>query len=233
MDKKYFQKDKMVSNVKDVLLKRKSEWSANVAFSKAYEKLDALHTEAKEYDLQHVSGKSTTAKKDQAIEKMVEATLIGTGNAMAYASSVTDKELKTQFDYSKTSLSKGTEKEICSNCMKIYTEMLKIKDKLVPDFMQAEELDAIKEAIETATNLLDKPQGVRRMSKSNKEKMIAVFAEIMKLLNEQLDKLMLKFKVKSPDFYLEYSNARVIGGRKKKKDEGDNTDNISDNNPTE
>ena len=231
MDKKYFQKDKMVSNVKDVLLKRKSEWIANVAFSKAYDKLDALHTEAKEYDLQHVSGKSTTAKKDQAIDKMVELTLAGTGNAMAYASSVTDKELQIKFDYSKTSLKKGSEKEICNNCMKIYTEMLKIKDKLVPDFMLAEELDAIKEAIETATNLLDKPQGVRRMSKSNKENMIAVFAEIMNLLNEQLDKLMLKYKTTNPEFYLEYKNARVIGGWKKKKDDGENTDNISDNNP--
>ena len=110
--------------------------------------------------------------------------------------------------------------------MKIYTDMQKIKDKLLPDFMETEELEGIKDAIEICEDLLDKPQGVRRMSKSSKENMEAAFAKINKILKEQLDKMMLKYKAKYPEFYIEYSNARKIGGWRKKKDvnEGENPD---------
>ena len=93
------------------------------------------------------------------------------------------------------------------------------------------------EGKETATNLLDKPQGVRRKSKTNKENMEKAFKRILDLLKDELDKLMLNYKVKYPDFYTQYSNARVIGGWKKKKDDEDEdtpeTENESDNNPTE
>ena len=231
MDKKNFHKDKMVSNVKEVLLKWKDIWTGSVAFNKAFNRLEEQHKVVNEHDQQQGSGKSTTAKKDQAIEKMVDATLIGSGNGMAYASSVNDNELKTQFNYTKTSLNRGIEKEICNNCMKVYTDLTKIKDKLIPDFTTEEEIEEIKVVIDICLELLDKPQGARRMSKSSKEKMEAAFAEITKILKEQLDKMMLKYKAKYPEFYIEYTNARKIGGWKKKKDDGENTDSTSDNNP--
>ncbi len=237
MDKRNFHRLKMLNNVDEVLISNENIWTTSAVFKKVYQRFVADKKEINDYDQQTDKGISTTAKKDQWMQIMLDCTLLGAANALVYAISENDNELKTLFDHTKSSLTKGNEIEICNNCHKIFTDIVKIEDKLVPDYIPAEDLIKMKEAIETATNLLDKPQGVRRKRKTNKENMEKAFKRILDLLKDELDKLMLNYKVKYPDFYTQYSNARVIGGWKKKKDDEDEdtpeTENESDNNPTE
>ncbi|NVN94943.1 MAG: hypothetical protein HXX18_06630 [Bacteroidetes bacterium] len=138
---------------------------------------------------------------------------------MAYTNIVSNKTLGEAFNFSKTSLKSGKDKEIYDRCKLIAESADTIKDKLVDYNVSTVQVKLLVDAVKDYHDIINAPRDTRKSSKSSKEEMMVLHDECDRILEEVIDKLMLTYNASQPDFYLEYFNARVIGGWKKKKDE--------------
>ena len=209
---------RMYINVQAVLLFRKNVWETSVAFTTEVDDLDDHIKNINAKNQQQKGTESISKAKKQGFENMIDTTLVICGAGTAYASRIKDDGLKATFDYSESDLKKGNEKNVLDRCVIIGRNAEPLLDKLVPQYMPAEQLTVQTESIAVYAALLNAPREVRTADKSIKEEMQVLFDECDTLLNERLDGMMLAYKKTNPDFYTEYINARYIGGWSKKKD---------------
>ena len=225
MDNKLFNKEKMFTNVIGVLDKENSIWGTSLPFKTVYNSFDDYLKLIVAENQKQTSTKSISAKKKQAFNNMIDSTLVVAANAVVYAGLENNDELKVKFDLSSSRLKVGNEGEVYKRCMDIHNEVETIKSALIPDFLTVTQLDELKVLIDGFKDLISAPREVRKESKTAKSVMLKWIAACDELLNEKMDKLMLNYKVSHPDFYLQYTNARVIGGwSRKKNDEKDTTE---------
>ena len=156
------------------------------------------------------------------LDKMLDIALIVCGGGQAYTSIENNKNLGEAFNFSKSALKLGKDKEIYDRCKLIAESADTVKDKLVDYNVSIDQIKLLNTAINEYYEIINAPRHTRQLSKASREEIIILFDECDRILNEIIDKLMLTYKASQPDFYLEYNNARVIGGWKKKKDDGTN-----------
>ena len=219
MEELLLRKLKMYRNVSNVLDTHKNVWETSVPFTM---EVDNLNTNVKGIDEKDQSLKgsqSISEEKKQRYQKMLGAAFVISGAGTAYASQIKDMGLKAKFDFSRSELAKGNEKEVYNRCMNIAVSAEPILDKLLAFNIPADQLTILKQTASVFDKLISAPREVRKSDKSIKEEMVAIYDECDILLDERLDRMMQIYQESYPDFFLEYSNARVIGGWHKKKDE--------------
>ena len=143
---------------------------------------------------------------------MIDAALIVCGAGKAYASQQKNNELKTKFNFSKSSLGKGNEKDICIRCVNISKAADAILNELLAYNMSSDQIKILNKAATAYDKLISAPRQVRKADKSTNQEIEVLYHECDILLNERMDNMMLIYKNSQPDFYIEYTNARHIGG---------------------
>ncbi len=221
MEDVLLRKLKMYHTVSSVLETRKPVWENSPAFSSDVNKLDSCIAKIDAKSVSITGSEKKSKEKQQAWQEMLDAALVVCGAGYAYADSIGDDGLKTQFDYNRSGLKTGNEKEACDRCTNIALVAEPIAKALSDFNMPAGGVDILNDAAAKYNRLISAPRTAIKGDKSTKEEMLQVFADCDKLLVEQLDKMMLPFENSQPEFYIEYTNARVIGGwsRGKKKEE--------------
>jgi len=221
------QKFRMYSSTRNVLTSNEQIWINSLPFKdKVKEFYDYMESIEKK-DHGRRSSKSFTKEKTQVFEKMLDVTLIVCSAGAAYAGVINDDKLKEVFNFSKSTLKFGHEKDIQDRCRKIGEEAALIADKLTDYNVSIVQINELTAAAADFYKLIDVPGNVRHNSRDLKQEMIVLFDKCDEILNEIIDKMMLTYKNSHPDFFLEYTNARHIGGWRKKKGDGGDEKNVA------
>lgn len=219
MERFIINKQRMHSGVKTVLNKHVDIWSNSIPFKNSYNLFSDTYDKIEEKELEQTSSKGVTKEKKQIMDNMLDVGLIICGGGLAYTSVIKNKELGESFNFTKTSLKAGKDKEIYDRCKLISKNADTIKDKLVDYNISLVQVNLFNDLVIKFYEIINVPRETRKSSKTSKKEMIILIDECDRILNEVIDKLMLTYKESHPDFYLEYFNARIIGGWRKKKDE--------------
>jgi len=219
MDNLSLRKLKMYHDVQSVFNTHKQKWESSVPFKTEVETMDATVTAIEDKDKMLKGSESVSEEKLQTKELLLDTTLVICGVGIAYAAQIKDAGLKAMFNFTKSDLKEGNEKEIYTRCVGIGKAAEPILDKLLPFNLPPDQLTVQAEAASAFDKLIPAPREARTADKSIKEEMKILFKECDTLLNVRLDNMMLVYRKSYPDFYLEYTNARQIGGWSKGKGE--------------
>jgi hypothetical protein len=224
MENVLLRKLRMYNSSNTVLQSYGTVWANSVPFVNSVNLLiDCLdNIEVKDHDQK--STKAYTKEKKQMYVKMLDVALVICSAGYAYAGVINDDKTKENFGFTKSSLKDGNEKEIYKRCQKIGEDALLIANKLVDYNVTALIIKELTDAVAEFFKLMDVSRNVRQKTKSSKEEMKALYDECDRILNDIIDKMMLTYKATNSDFYLEYTNARIIGGWSKKDNESGNDD---------
>ena len=217
MDRKYSRKQDSTNLVLKIMSQNSTKWETNLAMKSVVDQIIANNKGITEKDQLDRSTKSISATKAQVYNEMLDVTEVICGAGFAYAGFKNDNGLKLKFDFSRSDLKKGTEKIACTHCVNVWAIANPLKLILVDFNLPATTCDEQKALTDAFTLLIIGPKEVRTSGKSARAEMIILFSKNDVLLNESLDSFMKTYKTAFPDFFLEYTNARYIGGWAKKK----------------
>jgi len=190
----------------------KSLWQAIVAFATARNDLSAAIDNVRAQELkQSATTTGVTQDKRTIREGMCSAAAIVGGAVAAYADKQNNHELFAAVDFSAPDLLHQTESECMTNCTAILnagTENLAALT--VSKHLAQTDLDDLKAKIDAFNAAFERPRQTRAGTKSATDQLPDAIAAADRIVERQLDRLMERFRLSSPDFYSSYQVARVI-----------------------
>jgi hypothetical protein len=164
------------------------------------------------------STKGTYEEKQDRKELMAHEVAEHAAAASAYAKDKGDAELLAVLAISYSDIRYGDEQTAYNLAMTVYNELSELGPELENYLVTAEDLAALKEAIDGYHALLEDSGGQESVARTRQ--LAGLFKKANEHLSEHLDKLVTRIKRKEPVFYDTYQNARVIidlGGGKKQE----------------
>lgn len=142
---------------------------------------------------------------------------------MAYGTITKDADLKTKASYNHTKLMRSPDPILYDIGLLLFNLATPIKTELERFFITQAEFDAIALLLNRFKEAIPQKRIATSTSKVSTANIRETFAEIDRLLKEELDVLMLIFQFTQADFYNEYKSARIIvdysGGASKTSEE--------------
>jgi hypothetical protein len=165
-----------------------------------------------------------TLVKRTARESMIVTALEVAGCVFAYAFDQGNADLQAKVNYSETDLLRIRDGEIGPVCQGIHDEAGKIVASLGDYGVDAPLLTDLQDKITAYGGNAGKPRSATGTKKAATTSLDAEIVSTRQVLEAKIDKLAAKFKVSQPDFFNEYTAARVIvdqpGGHKGKNGNG-------------
>lgn len=154
--------------------------------------------------------KGVTASKQAKRDAMSAAALEVAGGVRAYASANDDKELLAKVDYSASDFRNARDTEAATICQGIRDTANANVANLADCGVTANDLAALQTKINAYNAAIGKPRTKLSTNRAAGAMMDAEFDAADKVLDEQLDGLIEKYKVSQPSFYQAYVAAREI-----------------------
>jgi hypothetical protein len=148
--------------------------------------------------------------KDAARLAMCKAGNIIAGAVAAYAHKVGNHELLTRVETTLSILLGGRGKDSRDKCADILSAATANLAALADYDVKQPDLDNLNQRIGEFDALSPQPQVALGEAKGAGQAMDATFDRADGILNNGLDNLMLKFEDTNPDFFRDYTNARII-----------------------
>jgi inorganic pyrophosphatase len=148
--------------------------------------------------------------KDAARKALCKAALIIAGAVASHAHDVGDHQLLVRVDTNPTLLMSGRGQDTHSKCADILDAATANLAALADFDVTQADLNHLEQLLEEYEELLPQPQVAIGSAKGAGQAMDAALDRIDGILNNGLDNLMLKFEDTQPDFYRDYTNARII-----------------------
>ena len=164
-------------------------------------------------DLSITQGRRKTGvadDKDAARQAMCKAANIVAGAVASYAHSVGNHELLTRVDTTPSILLGGRGKDSRDKCTDILDAATANLAALADYAVTQPDLDNLQQLIADFDELATAPQLAIGSAKSAGQAMDAAFDKIDGILNNGIDNLTLKYEDTNPDFFRDYTNARII-----------------------
>lgn len=205
---------KMYINLQGVANRYNEAWSGVVAYMQAYAIFtgNVLNINQLNEQLQ-ISSRGATVDKGQLKETMAEKAAVLVGALKAFSSVTANAALAEDIDFSYTSIAKSKDTDADDICRHIFSEANKRQSALVDFGITQADLDGLLEAINQYTITIGRPKATIIQVKSLNEQMHNLFKANDKIVSEQLDNLMFRFKASHPAFYNEYFSSRMIGSQ--------------------
>ncbi len=201
----------MYVTVESVLKQNQTIWQAVVAITNAYNALKAHIQSIQDYATSHSSTtKGATASKRAARVTMVDAALEVAGAVRAYASANHDEELRAKAAFQPSNFNRLRDTEVSGFCQSIHDAANDVVGSLGDQGVTAATLTAFQAKIDAYNGAVAKPRTARSSNRAAGALMEAEFEETDKLLEDQLDALVVRFKTTQPAFYQAYVAARSI-----------------------
>ena len=128
----------------------------------------------------------------------------------AYASSISDNEMKEQVNYPVSKLQNTNDElliPVCNNILSIATTNAAA---IIPYGVSAARVTAFEDIIEDYQNLIPNPRNAVSNRSAVRTSIKNLFKDADLIFKSQLDKLALQFKTTEEDFYNTYRNNRII-----------------------
>ena len=212
MDRISLSKLKMYIVVLALLNKRIAIWVTNLAFKGQVDALDAGIKKIKEKDVINKKSNSVTKGKAQKRKKMLKSAEAVCNAGIPYAMSIKDDALLEKFNFTYRGLRKGNEAEVYNRCKNIALATVGIAPQLVLYNMPLGEDVTLTAACEAYGEAIADPKDIISAGKSANKIMHATSKEMDILLDKGLDKMVDNYAEANPEFYVEYGDARFIGG---------------------
>ena len=148
--------------------------------------------------------------KEAARLALCKAALIIAGAVAAYAHQAGNHELLVRVDTTLTLLLGGRGQDSYSKCEDILSAATANLVALADYAVTQASLDNLQQLLDDYDELLPLPQVAIGSAKSTGQAIDASLDRIDGILNNGLDNLMLKFEDTNPDFFNDYTNARII-----------------------
>lgn len=189
--------------------------------TKVWEGLPAYATASKEFkvtfnEIQDVGGNQMinitgiAENKQKEEEEMINLTLFVGSGVFAYASVISDHELQRKVQCSPSGLKRMTDTELRNMCNEVFKAAVKVVDLLADYGVTMEDVKQLQKEIDDYAQVIAAPRDALITRAKATARLEELFDQADKILKEQMDKLMIMFKTKAPDFYNEYFNARKI-----------------------
>ena len=194
------------------LLKQNNETLSTVpALAELVGKLETLIGEIESIRLLTESDRTgITAEKHLQQEALIDKAYELSSALYAMASGSNNKVLQGKVDYTESDLQNIRGNDLVSTCTSIVALVRENLPGLTTYGVSEEDITGL----ETLNSNFAQNLPANRVSvterKAANEKLKGVFLRADALLNEQLDRMMVRFKNTSPDLYAAYNHARVI-----------------------
>jgi hypothetical protein len=152
----------------------------------------------------------TADDKEAARLAMCKAALILAGAVAAYAHEVGNHELLVRVTTTLTALMSRRGQDSYDKCEDILSAATANLTVLADNAVVQADLDNLQSLLDDFDELLPQPRVAIGSLKSTGQALDASLDRIDGILNNGLDNLMLKFEDTNPDFYNDYTNARII-----------------------
>ncbi|GHT25064.1 hypothetical protein FACS189430_11110 [Bacteroidia bacterium] len=217
-------KRKMYQSTLETCLKYEGEWAHIPAFQAAVDELQgaltAIDTEAQQQS--GAGSKGATLSKNELATKMVQTAATATGLMSVYAFKTKNNDLLAKTNISKHTLYRLPEPEALAAARVLLAEMTRYADELA-DYGADEDLrNELEQSIADFQAALVQPRNAIIEKKQYTGNLAKAFAQANSILYDELDKLVVKFKISAPAFYTDYGNARNLIVKSARKREGNN-----------
>lgn len=152
----------------------------------------------------------SAADKEAARLAVCKAALIVAGAVAAYAHAVGNHELLVRVDTTLSLLLSGRHQDSRDKCDDILTAATANLAALGDYAVAQADLDNLLQLLEDYEDLVPQPQLAIGAAKGVGQAIDAALDRLDGILNNGLDNLMLKYEDPNPDFYRDYTNARII-----------------------
>ena len=130
----------------------------------------------------------------------------------AYATTLKDTAMFTKVDYQLNDLNRLPDPILFNTGSMLFKLANPMRDKLARFFLTDDDFSGMEKMINDFKTAFPQKRMATTVSKSTNTKMAEVFRSTGKLLKEVIDVLVAPYQFEHPDFFREYTNARIIVG---------------------
>lgn len=188
-----------------------AKWTTFTAMVAAKNQLDELLQRISDKNEQtNPATRAVTANKADVRTGLTEKAIVVSGILQAYAAVSDNPVLADKVKITTSELHNCREAEVEALVTPVITEARNNLANLT-DYMLTEDMIVeVETSLDNFKALIGQPRTIRNKAFAAKTVLNDLFDEANNLLNKQLDKLMIRFKFTDPDFYEEYTRARII-----------------------
>lgn len=202
---------RMFLNTQAALDHNTNRWNSIPIMVQVKNELDELIQRIEDKNEETISSsKGTTAQKDLLRRSLVEKAVTISGILQAYFAYEGDKEQEEQVKLSKWELMKCRETDVEAKVAPVI-KVARAQLETLADFALTEDmLIETETTIDSFNALIGKPRTIRNQVFAAIDAIDNLVKQADGLIRDRLDKLMIRFEFTDPNFYNEYTRARVI-----------------------
>ncbi len=210
----------MFFTTQEVLTDNATIWSATPAMATATGDFDANIKSLRTAVAKQVTDITGHAKdKGIALDKMVEATLRVAGCVMAYAETINDQALAEAMNLVPSELYKHRDSIVAERCQGVRDAANTHIASLAPYGIVAADVTNLQTLITNYVALIPRPRTKITERKGATSEIGLLIRDTQRLLGRRMDMLMRGFMISHPDFFRQYTDARIIVDQGGQKDE--------------
>ena len=197
--------------VQKVCNQNNSVWSGLGAFVTAFGDYEGIIQKIRDARLiqeGQTVGISENKQKDE--DEMIDKTIEIGSAVFAYASDISNNELREKIDYSPSSLRRARDTILKDRCQLVHDEANNVIANLSDYGIAAADLTDLQNAIDNYVDIIAKP----RTAIGTRATATTQIVDLLKLgdnvLNDRMDRLVEQYKKDEQKFYRGYRNARII-----------------------
>lgn len=160
-----------------------------------------------------VAGRDTTGKterKEEIKEELANFALGMSAAGLMYAYDIQDTDLQSALEYSYTDLRYARDSVIILGALTIEREMLPLKDELAEYNVTEEDFTRFRELIQAYDEAQEDRGSFKTGAVAANRNLDVLFGQADALLNQKVDKMVVRLKSDHPEFYIQYNVARTI-----------------------
>jgi hypothetical protein len=211
MDKEQEDKLNMYQASDGVLQTHNAVWSGNTGFAGVVTTMEGRLDDIEDLRDQQEEDYTGVTEDKQEARIDLEKNTYTVGSLIAIYASVNNKrKLFKKVNYGKSELSKARDTELPGMSAQVYEEAVANAIPCLAFGLTAGMITTLQTSMSTYVTNISKPREAISDTSAATEQMPPVFADVDKILAEQIDKGMELYRESEPDFYTEYFNARII-----------------------
>lgn len=129
---------------------------------------------------------------------------------LSYASTSKERALADRMSYSRWEITRGRASSIIARCQGIHTTAAGLVTSLADYLVTSADLKSLEKKITAFEEAYIKPRQGTVSGAAARKELPGLFNQATGVLEERIDGMVFKFKDKSPEFYHEFTAARVM-----------------------
>jgi hypothetical protein len=200
----------MLTTVSGVVTKYQSVWEDHEAYSESVDALAENQAQIDEQKLIVEANSGAADAKELARQTLATAANEVIGAVRAYAVRNEEPELQAKVNYSPSQIASGKASNMVTRCRTVHAAASDVAEELAKYGITPAKLTAFKKKIDAFDSMKTAPRQSRVEKSAAAQLLTQLVRSNARILDEQLDGLMIQFKDSAPGFYNEYFGARMV-----------------------